>query len=350
MKLLARWGLLLGTLLAVATGTGCRRQPERAAPEPVPASADRLVSSALPPAPTAPGSSGPPPAKSISKAADRNDPSLELLDPGAEPRAKLRYTFQEDQSDELQLKQKMTMSMRLGNDVMPKTPAPETTIAMKLDVIRLDNDVATTRFSVTDATMSLDPAAPPGSEAGVDRLLKDLRSYHGTQQVNRRGVLLSFDQDTTGITNPQISQMMNSMEQSMNQMVAPLPKQAIGRGAKWRTVTHADQFGLNLQQTALFEVRKIDDLGIDLDVVLAQTAPPGRISAPGLPPGVTVNLLSMDSAGKAKMRIDLDRLVPTTEMDMTVKMKMKVPQAAGSGTDDQIMDMTMDMVMNIAPK
>ncbi len=348
MKLLASRGLFFGSLFALTITVGCKRQTENAAPDATAASAERPTASTTP---AAPAVSSPSPRPSASSAkATRGGPTLEVLEPGTEPRKKLRYTFREGQSDELEMTQKMTMSMRLGNDVMPKTPAPQTRIVMKLAITALENDIATADFRVTDATLSPSAGAPPGVGAGVDHLLQDLKSYKGTQRVDRRGILLSFDQDTSGISNPQVSQMMNSMEQSMNQMMAPLPEEAIGKGATWRTVTHVDQFGLKLTQTTLFEVLSIDERGLDMNVVLSQTAPAGKISAPGLPLGMSVDLVSMDSSGKAKMRIDLDRLVPKSNMDMTVKMKMKVPEVAGPGTGDQIMAMTMDMVMNIAPK
>ena len=343
-------GLLFGSLFALVTATACKRQLEESAATESVASAGRSAAATTAP-PTPVTSASPRPSASGGTRSEAGSGSnLELLELGTAPRSKLRYTFKRGQSDELELTQKMTLSMRLGNEVMPETPAPETTLVIKLDITDLVDDVATARFSITDATMSWGPRASLGAGAGVERLVDDLKSYSGTQRVDRRGVLRSFAQDTSGITNPQISQMMNSMEQSMTQMMAPLPEEAVGQGAKWRTVTRADQFGLKLNQTALFEVQSIDDEGVDLKVVLSQSAPAGKLSAPGLPPGVAVDLVSMHSSGEAKMRIDLERLIPRSDMNMSVKMKMSVPDIEETGAGEQIMDMTINMVMRVVPR
>ncbi len=348
-----RHQVLLGVLLSALVGGGCQRRTQDPTPAPGDASAQPPVVPASRQQSAAPAPSSahhaPPPA--VAGQTSSHGPRIELQDAGTEPRTELRYALENGQSNRLEMKQKMNLSMRLGGEVMPETAVPETSISMLLEVTGLDQGIATVSFSVADVKVSPESGSPTGAAVSMNHLLQDLKSYRGTQLVDNRGVLHGFDQDTSGIGNPQVAQMMNAMERSMNQMLAPLPEESVGKGARWKTVTQMDQFGLKLTQTTYFHVQRIDARGVDLDLQMAQSAPAGTIRAPGLPAGISVDLVSLDSTGRGAMRIDFARLVPKSEATLNMEMKMKVPQAAAPGSgSDPVMSMTMSMDMSIAPK
>jgi hypothetical protein len=142
----------------------------------------------------------------------------------------------------------------------------------------------------------------------------------------------------------QVAQMMGSMQQSLGQIVAPFPEEAVGPGASWDVATHASVNGITLDQTARYQLASIDGDRGTAKISLTQTAAPQEIKAPGMPAGVVTKLRKLASTGAGTLTFDLGQLVPvaatmtvTSDTSMTVSM----------GGNDQAIDMKMEMSMTL---
>lgn len=320
-------------LLTVAL-TGCKSSP-REVPVPgasAPATGSRTPASTLkepgaPPGAAAPGALPP--------------PELKVLVNGAAPRRELRYSFVPGQSTTFNMKQRVGVRLGIGDAAPPSAPATETTLTMRIEVTKVQERVATLAFEVTRAEL-------PGASAAARAMLESLETYRGVQTVDDRGVLTHFTHDTSGVADAQLRQLMDSMKQSMNQVLVPLPQAAVGIGATWQVTTRSAQSGIDLTQVATHRVTALDDRHADLDVDLVQSAPSSTVSPAGLPPGITVDLVSMESKGSAKMHLDFSTLVPRSDLDLSVTMKMKPSVQLGAGADELI-DMSMTMKLSLVP-
>ncbi|MFQ5930463.1 MAG: hypothetical protein ACE5MK_12270, partial [Acidobacteriota bacterium] len=111
---------------------------------------------------------------------------------------------------------------------------------------------------------------------------------------------------------PDLTQMIQSMKQSMEQMSVPLPEEAVGVGAKWKTLQRVHRRGMTLYQVGSFELMRVDGPSMTLGVTVEQFGPKQDLSVPGQPPGMRAELVSTKSKGRSQMTLDLHSPVPSS--------------------------------------
>jgi hypothetical protein len=157
---------------------------------------------------------------------------------------------------------------------------------------------------------------------------------------------------------PEMAQVIQGMEQAMSQLSAPLPDEAVGKGASWQVQTKLSQNGVSLTQTATYSLTDLDGDALTLDVKIAQSAPKQKVASPM---GVTVDLTSLSSTGGGKSKLRLDRLSPlesllsvasTVTMAVPVKTETKndgEPSGEAPSTQTKSMKMVTKMVIAVMP-
>jgi hypothetical protein len=135
-------------------------------------------------------------------------------------------------------------------------------------------------------------------------------------------------------------QMVEQVRQTLRDLAAPFPDEDVGVGGRWEKLSQLASRDAIVTQTETFTLSELrGDTGA-LEDVLAQTAPPQALAAPG---AASARLESMLASGSAKTRFDLGRLVPSNTFDGTTTMVV-----SGHAAGDSTRRMTMIMRVGIA--
>ena len=266
-----------------------------------------------------------------------------LVSPGAAPRAALRYKVAPTFKSRLDMVMTMGMNMDMGGMQMP----------MNMPSMKMSADVAVSGVSPTGditydlvfADLTIDPTgADPNMVAAMQGAMPSMKGMKGTAVVSARGVQKSLKMDT-GTVNPAMQQQMQQMSSSLENMSLPFPEEPVGVGAKWEVKQAQSAGGMRQFQKISVELTAVTGNLITLAVKTEQTAPPQPVNNPALPPGATMSLVTLTGAGTGTMKIQLDSLVPTSEMNAKTSTVMDMSMSG----QQQRMSMDLTMKVTIAP-
>jgi len=267
-------------------------------------------------------------------------PKVELLSAGSDPKKELRYAFQKGQSQQWVMKHLMKMSIEGAK--RPPGNMPEIAFTFEVEAAKVEpNGVGHLRFSYSKAEIG-ESGLPARIRTEMTKGLKEISKVKGTQVVTDRGFILQSDLDVSGVTDERLQVLLDSMRQSIKQMANPLPKEAVGVGAKWKVIHDVDTMGMELTQTANYEVVSMDGSNVELKVTVEQKAEDTELAMPGMPDSAKVEVKEVDSNGKGTMTIDLESLLPTSNLRFETKVvtrKAKGPEVS----------MNMDLTLSITP-
>jgi hypothetical protein len=213
--------------IALFFGAACDRSSKGTAPgasasaepqSPSSASAEALASAA----PSA-SAAEPDPEAATAETADggaqvadvkpKGGPTVKLLSPGKEPRTKLRYELKPKTSDKLDFITTSTLSMDVGGQQMKTPTMPGVRMAATLNVLDIDETGLAKRKLVVDKVSLLDgPGLPADTKGQINTQLKGLEQLRVTDKLDTRGVVRSLHIETGTVTDPQLKQLVGSME------------------------------------------------------------------------------------------------------------------------------------------
>ena len=266
-----------------------------------------------------------------------------LVSPGAAPRAALRYKVAPTFKSRLDMVMTMGMNMDMGGMQMP----------MNMPAMKLSADVAVTGVAPTgDITydlvfsdMTLDPTGvDPSVAAAMQGVMPSMKGMKGTAVVTARGVQKSLNMDTSTV-NPALQQQMQAMSSSLENMSLPFPEEPIGVGAKWEVKQALAAGGMRQFQKISVELTAVDGNTITLGLKTEQTAPPQPVNNPQLPPGATMQLVTLTGTGTGTTKIKLDSLVPISEVNSKTSTVMDMTMSG----QQQRMSVDVTMKVTIAP-
>ena len=280
----------------------------------------------------APATKAPPASAAANKPAP--PPKVTLIEAGAEPRRELRFDVDEGTKHAAEMTMRMTMTQSMGAAAMPpqKMPAMVMTVETTAVDVQDSGDIAFD-FAYTKAQVLEEEGVMPMMISMMKEVMNSVAGLSGSGVMSDRGMNRSLKLNEQDNMDPMLRQQTENIQQSMQQMSAPLPEEPVGVGAKWSVETPINQNGLSITQIATYTLRKIDGDVADLDVELKQTAAAQDVEAPGMPKGA-VKLTSLSSSGTGTATVALNRLVPmsstmksSTEMNLTMSMGAGEPQA-----------------------
>ncbi len=321
--------LALTTLLAATLATGCSKDDKsKEGDKKNPAPGATRVDPANPTAQ---------PDKAAPKAG--KGPTVTMISQGDEPRQQLRFKVNKGDKQKVEMTMGLSMNIDMPGMAMPETKLPATKMLMGVDITDVSAE-GDTRWEMTvlSADVVDDPAVMPMVVSAAREALKGIEEFKGWALITNRGFVKEADISIPAGIDAQMKQMMESTRQSLDQLTAPLPEEAVGVGAQWKVDQTISQQGMTIQQTATYTVTKIEGTMVYADVKLVQHGDPQKVEMPGMPPGVSADLLRFETSGGGKTEIDLTKVVPpkgtvSADMEMetninaqgqTQKMKMKM--------------------------
>ena len=333
----------LVALVALVAGAACSKETPRPVEAPVeteaaatvaPSAAPSNAASASPsaaPQPTASPSTAPASSGRVTVAGT----STRLLDPGQAPRQKLRYAWHVDQKEQLIMDLRTAAATEFAGAKQAEIPLPPVHIVLDLDPqsVTKDGDL---RYSwrVSSATVTSDAQTPSQIADGMRTEVSAIEHLAGTGVVTARGLCAGVTMDTSATVDAGATgQMVEQVRQTLRDAAAPMPEEEVGRGARWQKIAQLDAKGSRLTQTDTFTLVDVAGSPVatgTVDDVLAQTAPPQPLRAPGMATGAEARMESMLASGDSKTRFDLSRLVPQSHFTGTTTMVVSGPSAGDS--------------------
>jgi hypothetical protein len=273
---------------------------------------------------------------------------VKLLDAGASPQKVLRLKPTKGDKISTEMSMDMGMEVSINGTVLPSPKTP--TIRMLMDIefaeITAAKDI---RYNFVFNKVTLDPSpdTPPQMRAAIETGLRSMEGLSGFSLVDDRGFTKEAEFKVPDNAAANIKQTLDGMKQSLNQLSAPLPEEAVGVGAKWQVEQTVTSNGISLQQTALYELLSLKGDVITLGVVLKQTAAEQNVAAPGLPRGTKITLTALDSTGSGEIQLSLEKVMPSLG---NMESKSKFDMSTNEGGKTQAMSMQMNMKMGLQSK
>ena len=272
---------------------------------------------------------------------------VKLLEPGAEPRKVLRLHPKAGD------KQSMTMTMKIGMGIKAGE-APEQPVklpAMKLVIDVTVKDVAKNgdisyEIVTSDASIENDPDVIAQVAEAMKNAVAGMKGIAGKGTISDRGVGKSAEIKAPAGADPQVTQFVEQMKETMSRVSTPLPEEAVGAGAKWEVKMPIKSQGISLNQTEDFELASVDDERAAFKTSFTQTASNQKVPNPMMP-GSKVDLTKMNGKGTGEVSLGFAQLLPSeasAELHQESSMSMTV------GGEKQTMGMKIDLNLHIESK
>ncbi len=297
-------------------------------------------STTQPPAPAAPKGTAATPKPDTGAAVGA--PVVKLVKPGAEPRRELRIAVKPGQAETMKMTMTMAIGMKLGARSQPANKLPPMVMDMDMKVtdVKPSGDLRY-EFTLTKADVGAAPGIDPRVKGAIQKALGGLKGLGGWAVVTNRGLTKEAKINIPPGVDPQTKQVMQGMEQAMQQMGAPLPEEPVGIGAQWQVITKMSQNGIQIGQTATYDLVKLTGDDLSCKVAIVQSAPRQKVPSPV---GVTVDLLSMKSTGGGTTDLRLTKIAPVkSQVKVTSLVKMGMPK-------DQVMEMNTTMQIDMSSR
>jgi uncharacterized protein DUF6263 len=286
-------------------------------------------------------------------AADKLIPSggaaiVRLLDAGAEPRADLSYAVTKGPAPRLGMAMDMAVSMKIGGH---QNEAKLPRMGMTLD----GSVGETSGAGEWKILAGLVGITVEGKSAETEQLAAAMRPQVQAMKglginywLNPKGRVRDVKIELPKGFPPAAQSLVEGLNQSFESMVAPLPAEAVGVGARWQVVSRMSASGADLLQSATYTLKAREGVKATLDVTTTQLSASDTLKALGTPAGSVTRVKSFSSGGTGTTRIDTTSVVPEGGTT-TMKTAMTVETAQGGGPGEESVVETRTLVQLSRP-
>jgi hypothetical protein len=261
--------------------------------------------------------------------------NVELITPGAEPRRELKFRPAANSKQTMTMTMGMSMDMSMGDSPLPKMPIPKMVIKMDLNVQKVDpsGDIYY-NFAYGDIKAIPEKDTPPAMLAAMQKSLKSLVGIQGNIVINSSGLVKSKNLILPKTVDPTIKETLEQFNKSIDQISTQLPSGMLGMGAKWQVNNAIQSGGIKFNQSSVYEIVEISDIGMTVQSKITQSALPQDLKLPNLGKDVKAKLTSLNSTGEGQYRVRFDSLLPisgkllvNTNSKMSIQISPKEPPA-----------------------
>jgi hypothetical protein len=243
---------------------------------------------------------------------DLPQPVVDMLDPGDEPRAPLRYALTTGTTSTAT--QTVDQSIRqVDQDGFGSTTrVPTIDLGLQLTVLEvLPDGTARVGLAFTSVDATGNGSAQSSDQArAIEIALADITDLTGESTITDRGVVLAGGYEIPEGLPDTVKALIEQYESQLQSVSPPLPEEALGVGARWRATTELDLGGIEARQTYDYTVESVSGPEVELSVRIRQIAKPQDFEPPGARKGDEYRLLSLKLRGKGSMTLDLTTPIP----------------------------------------
>jgi hypothetical protein len=213
----------------------------------------------------------PPDAAPEAKRIEKAKAGVTLLAAGAEPREVL--TLAPEGKEQRRIAIEMTLGIHAGGKEVAPTVMPEMHAMLVAEAGR-DAGAITYQFSIGGASRKDVEGHAPTERvaAAVDDAVAGLKETNGTIAMSDRGEITKFDLEAAGLAAPGLRPSLTAFQQLFLQLYPVIPAEAVGVGAKWKAVSHAELGGVAVQHEATYTLVSRKGDAVELDVAFTQAA------------------------------------------------------------------------------
>ena len=241
-------------------------------------------------------------------------PKVKLLNPGAQPRQKLR--FQPAVGSKQQSVMTTKTDMKMSVDGQPvrafAVPATVVTINTVINKVEPNGDIGYD-FSYSDINVVKDPNVDPKLLEAMRKQFAQIKEMKGSGVMDSLGNTKQFNLVLADVKDPLLKQTMQQFSNSLSKISSPVPEEAVGKGAQWVTTNTIEFNGIKITQTETYNLIDVKDGVATVQTKVQQQAQPmQKVSLPGLPPNAALTLQSYNGNGQGNSQIVLNKLMPVS--------------------------------------
>ncbi len=257
---------------------------------------------------------------------------LTLIEAGAEPRAVRKYVFVVGKSDRRVLTIRQSAARQGGG------PPQEQAFALTVDFTPKATKGAATKFDMKLLKIDL-PDLPAAQKAQAQAQLGAFVGLSGGFDIDARGEIGEADfKADERMAGAGAEVIIQSLQQALELVVAPLPVEPIGVGAKWERKVESKARGQEQSATHSFTLVEASPDGAVVNVDVELSVPKHAVQARGVPPGATEEV---KGKGKYTYALKFDRIATKVNGEMDVTRRLEI--ADGSGGPKQAVAETMKL-------
>lgn len=266
-----------------------------------------------------------------------------LLDDGVEPRSRFRYPTSPPPPQKMALTLRLSMNMDAPGSPIPAVTMPGLRLIVELKAAKRAGGLEV-RFQVSDADLIDIDGAHAGLLASMRRDVDRLTRLSGFLAIDTRGFVSDVELSAPDDLGQQSQQFVSSMRLAMTQLAVPMPAEPIGVGGKWQIEQTIDQDGIEVVQKSFYQLTGIDDSRLLIRTETVQTGDKQAAAVPGLPAGVSAEVISLSGAGRGEIEIDLLRLSPSS---LREQMNTDVSFMIQQGDSERVMSLTASSALEM---
>lgn len=267
-------------------------------------------------------------------------PVVKLVSAGSGARHALRLEAPVGTSQTMTVSTQVEMKMSGAMGNMPATVVPTIALKVKVDVVgKSPEGNLDCKLEFVDAYVVDDGRASGLVVDATKDLVKSMKGITGKVTISPEGMTLASHLDLPASMPPALRAQMSQMQDSLSNVSAPFPTQAVGVGARWKILQDTQANGLTIHQTT--EAKLVSRQGdtVQLALHVTQSAPKQAISNPQLPPGATMHVLAWDGAGNGTSTIDLAKSVLPSAATVDLRTGGTMRVEMGGTKQDMKLDM-----------
>jgi hypothetical protein len=250
--------------------------------------------------------------------------SVRLREAGSEPRRLLRLHPRVRQRVTLRFTNEIpTFETIVSGKTLAKLPIPTERTTGVAEVVEIDaRGNARCSISVMEAHVDRTPRASQKTWKEMAEGNAAIKGLTGWMTISDRGFMRDIQiAAAESLPFPAKSAAIR-VRQSIRQVTVPLPKEPVGIGARWESVSSLSTELLPLLQTAVYELERIDGERIHMKVSITQAVPTGKAG----------NVGALETKGGGTLTLDLSRPIPT-QANFDLASASEVTSSSGeSGT------------------
>jgi hypothetical protein len=244
--------------------------------------------------------------------------TVELLEPGAQPREALRSTVPPGTLQTASLLQELDISQVIAGRRSAPTSAS------------VDTDVRTAVVAV-DAT-----GRRTINFAYLNSNVPELNGVTGSYAVTDRGFTEGGQFNVPPGADPSFQALLAQLEDQLGSLSTPLPDEAVGVGARWVVTQHPVLNGITMRQEITYELGRREGSTVSLRQTVRQRAGSQEVDASTLPPGASATVRKSAGGGRGQVTLDLARVLPLqSELTARIKQVIAFRQGAQRGRINQ---------------
>lgn len=247
--------------------------------------------------------------------------TVELLDPGAEPRREVRFRLTAGE----QVRATMTVDLAIDQEAdgqSQRLDSPPVDQELLSTVLEADEDGAEIELEVLDATIQRDGSGLSTAEADeVEAQVASLAGSVTTMAMDPLGITEVLDVRAPDGADDELAASIDDLVPQLSGISLVLPSEPIGVGGRWRTTSTRTVGGIEQTLTTEFEVTELDGDVIAYTAEVEVTADEQEIDGG--------RLLSLAATGTGTGRLTLTTLEAEQEGRTTVEQVLEVPGPDG---------------------